>query len=62
MTIRSRFQTKTGTQGRVIGRMLRRALRKLSCIGDERSQGGTELCRLSGLPSCCFAHVAEKRK
>lgn len=62
MTISSRLHTQAGTQAGAIGRMLRCALRKLSCAGDAHSRGGTELCRLSALPSCCFAHFAEKQK
>jgi len=45
-----------------IDRLLRRVLRKLSRIGGERIQGESELSRLSGLPSCCFAHFADKQK
>jgi len=45
-----------------IDRLLRRVLRKLSRIGGDRIQGESELSRLSGLPSCCFAHFADKQK
>ncbi len=62
MMIPELFGSKGGAQGSLIGRLLRRALRKLSRAGGDRNPGETELGRLSGLPSCCFAHVADKRK
>ena len=62
MMIPSPFQSQPGAQGMSIDRLLRRVLRKLSRIGGGRIQGESELGRLSGLPSCCFAHFADKQK
>ena len=62
MMIPALFRSQSGTQGMSIDRLLRRVLRKLSRIGGGRSQGETELSRLSGLPSCCFSHFADKQK
>ena len=62
MMIPTPFQSQSGAQGTSIDRLLRRVLGKLSRIGGERIQGETELSRLSGLPSCCFAHFADKQK
>jgi len=62
MMIPSPFQSQPGAQGISIGCLLRRVLRKLSRIGGDRIRGETELSRLSGLPSCCFAHFADKQK
>ena len=62
MMILSPFQSQPGTPGMSIDRLLRRVLRKLSRIGGARIQGESELSRLSGLPSCCFAHFADKQK
>jgi hypothetical protein len=62
MRIPSPFQPQSGAQGVSINRLLRRVLRKLSRLGGDRIQGETELSRLSGLPSCCFAHFADKQK
>jgi len=45
-----------------MGRWLRHIQRRLSCIGNGRARGEAELCRLSGLPSCCFTHFADKLK
>ena len=62
MMIPTPFQSQSGAQGMSIDRLLRRVLRKLSRIGGGRLRGETELSRLSGLPSCCFAHFADKQK
>ena len=62
MMISSLFQPQGGAQGISIGRLLRHVLRKLSGTGSDRLRGETELSRLSGLPSCCFAHFADKQK
>jgi hypothetical protein len=45
-----------------IWRLLRRVRHRLSCTGDAHPRRETELCRLSGLPSCCFSHFADKQK
>jgi hypothetical protein len=45
-----------------IWRLLRRVQHRLSCIGDAPHRCDAELCRLSGLPSCCFSHFADRQK
>lgn len=42
-------------------RLLRRVRQRLSGIGSHAPRGEAELHRLSALPSCCFARVADKR-
>jgi hypothetical protein len=62
MMIPSFFHPRKVAKGNSMGRLLRHIQRSLSCMGNDRARGEVELCRLSGLPSCCFTHVADKQK
>ena len=42
-------------------RLLQRVRHRLSGIGSYTRRGEAELCRLSGLPSCCFTRVADRQ-
>jgi hypothetical protein len=56
------FHSANDAKWASIWRLLRRVQHRLSCSGDTPHRGEAELCRLSGLPSCCFSHVADKQK
>jgi hypothetical protein len=64
MMIQNLFQPRTVTKGIAIWPLLRRAQQGLSRIGYglNKVRGETDLCRLSALPSCCFAHFADRQK
>ena len=45
-----------------IWRLLLRVRQAFSASGDSPHRCDAGLCRLSGLPSCCFAHFADRQK
>jgi hypothetical protein len=62
MKIQDFFQPPGDANVTPILRWLRHVQQGLSRIGNDDHRGETELCRLSGLPSCCFAHFVDKQK
>ena len=59
MTISNPLSSARDAKWASILRLLLHARRRLSAGGARR--GEAELCRLAGLPSCCFARVADRQ-
>ncbi len=62
MTTRTFFHSAGAAKWASICRLLRRVRHRLSATGDGAARGEAELCRLSGLPSCCFSHVVDRQR
>lgn len=61
MTTPNPFPSARDATWAAILRLLLRVRQRLSGVGSHAPRGEAGLHRLSGLPSCCFARVADKR-
>jgi hypothetical protein len=62
MMTQNLFHSANDAKWASIWHLLRRVQHRLSGIGNDAHRGEAELCRLSGLPSCCFSHFADKQR
>lgn len=56
------FHSANDATWTAIRRLLRRVQYRLAGGGHDAHRGEAGLCRLSGLPSCCFSHFADQRR